>query len=81
MADCGDAHLPDACGESGEDDAGDGCDLPRSYPLSASFGSGSARKEEDNRKNLYSHTPDRLFTQLCLFVCFIKKTIFVSYSD
>lgn len=41
----GDARWPDASGASGEGDAGGECDLPRSYPLSASFCSESAKKQ------------------------------------
>lgn len=49
MAGFGDAHLLDASGENGEGDAGGGCGLPRSYPLSSSFCSESAKKERDKQ--------------------------------
>lgn len=52
MAGFGDAHLLDASGENGEDDVEGGCDLPRSYPLSASFCSESAKKRGEKQENL-----------------------------
>lgn len=51
LAGFGDACLLDASGENGEDDVEGERDLPRSYPLSASFCSESAKnKKEINKK-------------------------------
>lgn len=44
LADFGDAHLLDVSGEHDEDGVGDGRDLPRSYQLSSSFCSESAKR-------------------------------------
>lgn len=48
-----DERLLDASGEHGEDDVGGGCGLPRSYPLSASFCSESAKKKKEINKKIY----------------------------
>ncbi len=65
-----DARLLCASGENGEDDAGGGCGLPRSYPLSTSFCSVSAKKKRRKfmMHNYNTRTLGHLFPQHCLFV-------------
>lgn len=50
VASFGDGHLLGACGANDEGDAGDGCNLPRSYQQSSSFCFESANKKPKTQR-------------------------------
>lgn len=78
MASCGDGHLLGACGANDEDDAGDGCNLPRSYRQSSSFCFESANKKTQNTEindnedfNTYNYNNHRLgYFSAAVLICF-----------
>lgn len=76
MAGCGDVHALGVGGENDEDDAGDGDDLPRNYPISASFCSESEKSnKQENLQGIIItcvyYRPPHLPHQT-LFICFPK---------
>lgn len=73
MASFGDGHLLGACGANDEGDAGDGCNLPRSYQQSSSFCFESAEINNNENFNTYNYNNHRLgYFSAAVLICFLK---------